>query len=345
MVLLVAVTNSNIGKFDVSVDDDTTVGDVRAIVAATLDYDDVDDAGLRLSFRGIPLLDDNQLVIATLRPVEQERVFVHVPVRSGKAADVGTTSSSLRHQSLNAQREEEAQRQQAKAMEPMIAALANNPGFIEGMMQSQPQLQQLLRNNPEAAKELSNPETLKSLMMAQLDPDARRRMYTAMEMQLAQVGAMPGGAAAIERAMNSVTRDLDRPGKRTQADLSEISDERARPDPNKSANTEPLPNPWAPQPQAAHAQPARLAGEFSASRNPFAQLPAQLPAFSGGGISSGIPDTAALPSPYPGYDYSRQLRVLMEDMGFEDEALCREALRRSNGDIDGAVNYIASQTP
>jgi hypothetical protein len=369
MVQLVAVTNTAVAaKFELSVDDETTVGDVRAVVAATLGFDDLEAVTIRLTLRGVQLADDGQVLSRSVRAlVDGEKLFVFVKEASAAGAEAGTGGALLRHQALNAKREEDAQRQHAKMMEPMIASLAANPQILQGMLQSQPELQQLLRNNPDAAKELSNPETLKALMMSQLDPDARRRMYTSMEMQLAQVNAMPGGAAAIERAMNSVTRDLDGPGRRTRADLSEISDERARPDPTKSANTEPLPNPWAARPLQG---PTAVGPSVASGVHP---LVTGLPPW----MATTAPSPAALPAPVtsskntqsdadqaanrsrrseegnPGAaaaadedaKYQHQLRVLVDDMGFEDAELCKEALRHAKGDIDGAVEFIASRMP
>ena len=59
--------------------------------------------------------------------------------------------------------------------------------------------------------------------------------------------------------------------------------------------------------------------------------------------TSGNAATAAGGQRVSGYRYTRELRMLTADMGFDEET-AKLALEQTNGDVDAAVNLIAEWT-
>lgn len=342
---------TNLGdKFDLFIEPDTTIGDVRALVSAMCsrprDCVSDDQLVIRLSVRGVQALDDSAawetLKIDHASISNGEKLYASVickPLSAAAPANIPVGASGLVSTGGSTKKEEEEQqRQQARMMEPMIDAMVSNPQFFDSMISMQPELQKLIRENPEAERELRNPETLKSLLMAQFDPDQKRQLSRTMQLQLAQISNIPGGTAAIERHMNSVLREPS--ARKTASDLHEASEAHARPNPNQNSNSAALPNPW----QRTQQEPQRFAPPAMALPRPSIPLP--LFSSPSAPVGPSLPVMEQVPpsreAAASAEDYSAQLVTLLE-MGFDDEDLCMKALQHTRGDIDAAVCFIAEQ--
>ena len=273
------VTNvPNLSPFYLTVEYDTQVCDLRALVAAelafgehstdpsnnqhlhpSLRHDDLSEltSRLKLTLKGSTLSIDEETISQRLGKIYgssnphqispttsptsilEEKLFVAVlspaVVRPTAAAPpvVDEVDKVAKRQQVE---------QQIRMMEPMIQMMASNPSMLSSMS---PELGRLLQEHPEAAREFSNPDTLREMFRAGIDPEARRDMDRSMQSQLSQIQNIPGGMGMLENMMGSVQRDLNQPGPQTAADLTEASEERAMPTPGASSNTRAVPNPWA----------------------------------------------------------------------------------------------------
>lgn len=339
---------------------------------------------MKLSIRGVQLVDDcakwHQIPIDHKTIRAGEKLYAHfssqraaenragVNIPNGAAGLLfdgvpsGGASASARKES------DDAARAKARMMEPMIDAMVSNPRFVDSMIAMQPELKRLIDEHPHVEQELRNPETLKQMMMSQIDPDQRRQLNRTMQLQMAHLSNIPGGTAMLEKYMS---RAMEQPeGKRSAADLRDVVEEHSRPDPALASNAAALPNPWARR-QAEVAPPAAQgppAFPFRPPGWPPMSLPTeQSRAPLGGGSgwpffplqhggqpfvpqSVQRPQAASAPAASTSSrsvaneeeddtDYSAQL-VTMLEMGFEDDEACLRALKACHGDIDAAVCFL-----
>jgi len=351
--VFVAVSNT-CDNFEVRLDGAMTVKEARDLVVSKLNVANstpLMSPSIKMSLRGIQLVDD----AAMLQEVVPADVFrdserLHISVVNGS----GTSGANLPKGLVAATRREEdaAMREQARAMEPMIDMMVRNPQFVDSMFASQPEIQQLIRSNPDMARELRNPEFLKNMILSQVDPDQKRQMSRTMQLQMAQIANIPGGTAMLERHMHSFMQQPA--GRRSRADLQDATEEHARPDDQQQSNSEALPNPWGaaaaapplstmPLPSIAQRTPPASLIPFPANHppsTPYSSFPIPLSSLFPSGISSTSSQTAtAAAVPHVRREFPDQLEILL-DMGFEDLDLCMEALDVCNGDVDAAVCYI-----
>ncbi|RNF06775.1 ubiquilin [Trypanosoma rangeli] len=377
--MLFQVVSNIAEKVDLFIEDDMRVGEVRVLIGQMIG---ADEETIRLTFQGHVLEDDTATwaLVLKLYPLADDtpcKLFAHVSekLRTGSASSEAMRAALM---SVAGHENERDARAQAKMMEPVIDLMVRDPSTLDMMISINPGLKEMLNKHPELKRHFCDPETLKTLMMSQIDPDQRRSLSLGMGLQLAQLSAMPGGEQLFERMTSEYMNDMSALTETTGLSASDSVDEaQARPDPNKEANSEALPNPWEQQPSSAGGRlesnlmsqnPAGLLSLFGGGHNagsaaPLAGLPSNLPFLLANGnphtSTSFLPSWITTSSNVGGQaqpagstqagetsriaaEWAPQLAVLRE-MGFDNEALCLEALRASNGDIDGAVNYIADK--
>ncbi|EKF32038.1 hypothetical protein MOQ_004118 [Trypanosoma cruzi marinkellei] len=377
--MLFQIVSNVADKVDLFIEDEMTVGEVRVLIGQMID---ADEKTIRLTFQGHVLEDDNAAweLILKMYPLAEDiprKLFVHVSerLRTGSASMEAVRAALV---SASGQEDEKAARVQARLMEPVIDLMVKDPSMLEMMLSSNPGLKQMLEKHPELKSHICDPETLKTLMMSQIDPDQRRSLNRGMGLQLAQLSALPGGEQLFEHLTSEYLNDMAALTETNVPSSSDAVDEaQARPDPTKEANSEALPNPW-------ERQPSSLQGASGLNNSMNGNTNDLFSAFGGHGASGGLMPFAGLPSNIASLghtnpvtaasflppwmlpssnetnqvpptdpthtreasantgEWASQLATLRE-MGFDNEALCLEALRASNGDIDGAVNYIADK--
>lgn len=390
---LQVITNRG-DKFQYVVEPHTTVQELRTIVQE-MGGGGGSSVTTKMSIRGLQLVDDHakwaHLPLPHASMIDGEKLYVHF---SSSAAAEGRNggnipqgaSSFLFDQagapagaSASARKEaESAARARAAMMEPMLDAMVRNPAFVDNLIAMQPELKAMIREHPQVESELRNPETLKQIMMSQIDPDRRRDANRTMQLQLAQLSNIPGGTAMIERYMSKALQQPE--GKRTVADLRDALEEHSKPDPTLSSNAAALPNPWDARTAAPAAPPAAFppsAAYLNSALNPFGgqnfqpqthsasaqshpsqsslqqlfgamprALPTQTQPHSFAYVPPQQQDVLATSSPpldeSGDADFSEQLVVLLE-MGFEDDEACMRALKVCRGDIDAAVCFLADE--
>ncbi|CCW71110.1 unnamed protein product [Phytomonas sp. Hart1] len=264
-------------KMTLFIDNDMTVGEVRTIIDVMLDVSA--DLGRSMSYNGKQLTQDELTWLEMISMVDSNaqnpsgndsvggslsrKIFYHV---GGRRPQEGANHEALR---AAVSGNERLQREQARLMEPMLDTMAQNPAFMESILNMNPALKKMAKEHPEVAKQMRDPETIKMMMMSQFDPDRRRELNRQLELQLAQISDIPGGQQVLDRYLSGFLRDTETVGAQSEADLHTVSEDVARPNPLKESNCEALPNPWkvTPQPEV-WAHPAPMSMPFLPS-NPF----------------------------------------------------------------------------
>jgi len=130
---------------------------------------------------------------------------------------------------------------------PVTQSLMSNPDVIRQMLESNPQMQEVMERNPEIRQMLNNPEVLRQMMEIARNPSRLQEMTRTMDRQMQNLESMPGGQAILQR----MYRDVQEPVLNAMGGPNPFQDLRgqaAAPAPTPSTETTaPAPNPWAPQ--------------------------------------------------------------------------------------------------
>lgn len=255
-------------KATLCIDDEMTVGDVKGVTAAMLDAPE--NLVMTVALNG-KLLTDNDETWGELRarvfrgeqpqPM-QRKLFCNLtdrPIVEEQSADVLRMLPTKEEKKM----EQEQEREKAASMDAMVDALADNPAFMESLLGTNPVMEKMKKKSPEVARMLKDPDTLRTILKASIDPQRRREMERNAELQLAHISAMPGGQQMVNHYMDQIEADDEETDAQRQLRIgtstAEVSDDLTHPDPTKEANNDPLPNPWAAAPNAV---PASAAGPF-----------------------------------------------------------------------------------
>jgi len=128
---------------------------------------------------------------------------------------------------------------------PLTQSLMSNPDVIRQMLESNPQMQEVMERNPEIRQMLNNPEVLRQMMEIARNPSRLQEMTRTMDRQMQNLESMPGGQAILQR----MYRDVQEPVLNAMGGPNPFQDLRgqaAAPAPTPSTETTaPAPNPWA----------------------------------------------------------------------------------------------------
>jgi len=130
---------------------------------------------------------------------------------------------------------------------PLTQSLMSNPDVIRQMLESNPQMQEVMDRNPEIRQMLNNPEVLRQMMEIARNPSRLQEMTRTMDRQMQNLEAMPGGMNILQR----MYRDVQEPVLNAMGGPNPFQDLRnnsATPSEVPATETnQPAPNPWAPQ--------------------------------------------------------------------------------------------------
>jgi len=150
---------------------------------------------------------------------------------------------------------------------PLTQSLMSNPDVIRQMLESNPQMQEVMDRNPEIRQMLNNPEVLRQMMDIARNPSRLQEMTRTMDRQMQNLEAMPGGMNILQR----MYRDVHEPVLNAMGGPNPFQDLRgtqAAPAPTATTETTaPAPNPWAAggaPPGAAPTRPATTGGSTNA---------------------------------------------------------------------------------
>jgi len=127
---------------------------------------------------------------------------------------------------------------------PLTQSLMSNPDVIRQMLESNPQMQEVMDRNPEIRQMLNNPEVLRQMMEIARNPSRLQEMTRTMDRQMQNLEAMPGGMNILQR----MYRDVQEPVLNAMGGPNPFQDLQAANSPSQVPSTEtadPAPNPWA----------------------------------------------------------------------------------------------------
>jgi len=139
---------------------------------------------------------------------------------------------------------------------PVTQSLMSNPDVIRQMLESNPQMQEVMDRNPEIRQMLNNPEVLRQMMEIARNPSRLQEMTRTMDRQMQNLEAMPGGMNILQR----MYRDVQEPVMNAMGGPNPFQDlQSTQATPSEVPSTEtsqPAPNPWAAGTQGNSATPA-----------------------------------------------------------------------------------------
>ena len=308
---------------------------------------------VKLNLGGVTLTDDKEMFLRAVARASAPRVvpklYVSGVVSGTRHQHGGVTSSAATSTSYAPQPHEQSRQAGAVAgvrhargggaagasgggasggpddMTPEMAdavanMLSSNPQMIDMMLASDPAMREMLQQNPEVARMLRNPATIRDLIRSQATRDGRRQQETEQRAALAFIQNHPDGQALIERAMGGGlgAGDASTSGGPTMADVA------------------------GPGVSAASAFPARAADG------------------GGGGLLLPLPPGSlqnaqqqrqlwrpdAAVAPQLAMQQQQQLKIrecvatLTNDMGFADPDVCTLAATEAGGDLEAAIALL-----
>merc|ERR1711907_613469 len=84
-------------------------------------------------------------------------------------------------------------------VQQMMEQMAQNPSGMLGMMEQNPQMQQLFEQHPELRDALEDPELMRRSMRAAADPNYMRAMMEQQDRAMSNIQSQPGGFNALRR--------------------------------------------------------------------------------------------------------------------------------------------------
>ena len=142
---------------------------------------------------------------------------------------------------------------------PLVSSMLESPEalqMLQGQMMNNPQMRSMLEANPEMAHVLNDPATLRQSLQTARNPQLMREQMRSTDRALSNLEAHPDGFNALRRMYSTVQQPLYESMAGGGAEGDEGSGGGSSSSSSGGApgaiNTTPLPNPWAPRPQAAN---------------------------------------------------------------------------------------------
>ncbi|XP_013931218.1 PREDICTED: ubiquilin-1-like [Thamnophis sirtalis] len=158
----------------------------------------------------------------------------------------------------------EAQEQDATRQEliievmqhPFVQNLFGDTEQVRQMIMSVPQMQQLAEQNPEINHILNNSEFLREMIDVATSPAVMDEIIRNHDRALSNLESTPGGYSALQQLYNDIEVPmLNAVQAQFQGSSFPLSDPKPSPGGasplSRTENREPLPNPWAPQPNSS----------------------------------------------------------------------------------------------
>jgi len=131
---------------------------------------------------------------------------------------------------------------------PLTQSLMSNPEVMRGLIQSNPQMRQLMERNPEINHMLNNPDILRQTMEIARNPAMMQELMRNQDRAMSNLESIPGGQSALQRMYRDIQEPMlnaaqDQFGSNPFQALSGNNENRT-PAQTTDENTAPLPNPW-----------------------------------------------------------------------------------------------------
>jgi len=135
----------------------------------------------------------------------------------------------------------------------------SNPEIVRGLIESNPQMRQLIERNPEIGHMLNNPNILRQTMEVARNPAMLQELMRNQDRAMSNLESLPGGQSALQR----MYRDIQEPmlnaaqeqfgsnpfqalGAGGNASTGSGNDATSGQPPQTGENSSPMPNPWQP---------------------------------------------------------------------------------------------------
>ncbi|XP_077181441.1 ubiquilin-4 [Paroedura picta] len=133
---------------------------------------------------------------------------------------------------------------------PLVHSMISNRDLMRQMIMANPQMQQLMERNPEISHMLNNPELMRQTMELARNPAMMQEMMRNQDRALSNLESIPGGYNALRRMYTDIQEPMfsaarEQFGNNPFSALAGSSDS-STPQPLRTENREPLPNPWSP---------------------------------------------------------------------------------------------------
>merc|ERR1712038_947982 len=130
---------------------------------------------------------------------------------------------------------------------PLTQSLMSNPEVMRGLIQSNPQMRQLMERNPEINHMLNNPDILRQTMEIARNPAMMQELMRNQDRAMSNLESIPGGQSALQRMYRDIQEPMlnaaqDQFGSNPFQALS--SNNEANSQQTTDENPAPLPNPW-----------------------------------------------------------------------------------------------------
>jgi len=197
-----------------------------------------------------------------------------------------------------------------------MQGLLDNPELLQQMIRLNPQMNQIMEQNPEIAHMFNNPALLRQVMEMQRNPSMMQEMMRNQDRAMTNIENMPGGFHALERMFRDVQEPMmNATARPNQYQSNEGGNNTSTSDQAGRQNTEALPNPWGGagntnRPASNTTETSNTSGSNTSgggnSANPFASL---------GGLGGGLGAGGMNPDMMRGtMDMLRQNPELMRSM-------------------------------
>ena len=133
---------------------------------------------------------------------------------------------------------------------PMVQSLMSNPDVMRQMITSNPQMRELMERNPEITHMLNNPELMRQTMELARNPAMMQELMRSQDRAMSNLESLPGGFNALQRMYRDIQEPMLNAAQEGmgQNPFSALMGSGSGTDNGQQGreNTDPLPNPWAP---------------------------------------------------------------------------------------------------
>merc|ERR1711963_818026 len=139
---------------------------------------------------------------------------------------------------------------------PLTQSLMSNPEIVRGLIESNPQMRQLIERNPEIGHMLNNPNIMRQTMEVARNPAMLQELMRNQDRAMSNLESLPGGQSALQRMYRDIQEPMlnaaqDQFGSNpfqalggNAAGSGEAAGGNAAP--SSTENAAPMPNPWQP---------------------------------------------------------------------------------------------------
>ncbi|XP_052796681.1 ubiquilin-1-like [Mya arenaria] len=132
---------------------------------------------------------------------------------------------------------------------PFVQQMMSNPDVMRQLMMANPQMRDVMERNPEITHMLNNPELMRQTLELARNPSMLQELMRSQDRAMSNLESIPGGFNALQRMYTDIQEPMmnaAQEGFGSNPFSGLVSGDSAGTQAGRE-NTDPLPNPWAPQ--------------------------------------------------------------------------------------------------